>query len=188
AANYEAEFQEMWNGTFKKGEEVLNPQVNLGNITISSYFCPEDCKIQLSSTGQEVGAVYIISDLIRNAKESIYFMTFSFTHEKIGNAILLRHLEGNVTIKGIFESRGSGSEYSNYKVFEYQGIDVIKDKNPGAMHHKVFIIDEETVVTGSFNPSNNGENNNDENILIIKDKAIAQKYLEEFNRLYAEFS
>ncbi|MBU1622879.1 MAG: hypothetical protein KJ597_04880, partial [Nanoarchaeota archaeon] len=40
AANYEAEFQEMWNGTFKKGEEVLNPQVNLGNITISSYFCP----------------------------------------------------------------------------------------------------------------------------------------------------
>ncbi len=37
---------------------------------------------------------------------------------------------------------------------------------------------------GSFNPTKNGDTDNDENILIIHDAAIAKKFVEEFNRLY----
>ncbi|MBT4150600.1 phospholipase, partial [Candidatus Woesearchaeota archaeon] len=51
------------------------------------------------------------------------------------------------------------------------------------MHHKVFIIDGKTVVTGSFNPSKNGDSRNDENILIIRDETIASRYLAEYERL-----
>ena len=40
------------------------------------------------------------------------------------------------------------------------------------MHHKVFIIDEEIVITGSFNPSKNADTRNDENILIINKKTM----------------
>ena len=54
------------------------------------------------------------------------------------------------------------------------------------MHHKVFIIDNRTVITGSFNPTKNGDTRNDENILIIHDEKIAGKYLEEFNELNKE--
>ena len=52
------------------------------------------------------------------------------------------------------------------------------------LHHKVFIIDEEIVITGSFNPSMNGDTRNDENILIIHDQDIAEKYLQEFGYLW----
>ncbi|MBU0460666.1 MAG: hypothetical protein KJ771_07725, partial [Nanoarchaeota archaeon] len=157
AANYEAEFQEMWNGTFKKGEEVLNPQVNLGNITISSYFCPEDhCAERVKAE-------------LKKATSTIHFMTFSFTHEGIANTLLLRNQAG-VVIKGVMEARQI-SQYSKYLNLKYQDIDVVKDGNKQNMHHKVFIVDSETVITGSFNPSAGGDTRNDENVLIIKDKA-----------------
>ena len=61
---------------------------------------------------------------------------------------------------------------------------VKKDTNKYKMHHKVFIIDNETVVTGSFNPTASAENKNDENIIIIKDKNIAGSFLKEFDRLW----
>ncbi|MBT4110758.1 DUF1669 domain-containing protein, partial [Candidatus Woesearchaeota archaeon] len=54
------------------------------------------------------------------------------------------------------------------------------------MHHKVFVIDEETVVTGSFNPTGGGDTRNDENVLIITDKDIAKEFEEEFEKVYAE--
>ena len=52
------------------------------------------------------------------------------------------------------------------------------------MHNKVFVIDNKTVITGSYNPTKNANERNDENILIIHDKKIAEKFLNEFNNLY----
>jgi len=75
------------------------------------------------------------------------------------------------------------TKYSQFERLQFQGIDVVKDKNKQNMHHKVFIIDNRTVITGSFNPSNNGDKGNDENIVIIDDVGIAEKFLEEFNSI-----
>ena len=78
-------------------------------------------------------------------------------------------------------ANGLGSQYSRLKDF---GIDVKTDNNKYKLHHKVFIIDNETVITGSFNPSKNAEWNNDENILIIHSKEAAKLYINEFERLW----
>jgi phosphatidylserine/phosphatidylglycerophosphate/cardiolipin synthase-like enzyme len=52
------------------------------------------------------------------------------------------------------------------------------------MHHKVIVIDGETVVTGSYNFSKNAETRNNENLLIIKgNREIAEAYLAEFERV-----
>jgi phosphatidylserine/phosphatidylglycerophosphate/cardiolipin synthase-like enzyme len=40
------------------------------------------------------------------------------------------------------------------------------------------VIDEETVITSSFNFANSAEDKNAENLLVIKDKEIAMKYAE----------
>ena len=42
------------------------------------------------------------------------------------------------------------------------------------------------VVTGSLNFSDNAADSNDENFLILADEGIAQLYLEEFERRWAE--
>jgi len=132
------------------------------------YFCPEDnCKEKVIST-------------INNAKNNIRFMTFSFTDEDIADAILFK----NVDTKGIFETLGSGSKYSQFNRLKDFGVEVKKDKNKKNMHHKVFIIDGKTVITGSMNPTGSGNYRNDENLLIIHNEKVADKFLEEFEMLW----
>jgi phosphatidylserine/phosphatidylglycerophosphate/cardiolipin synthase-like enzyme len=165
AENYEDEFQELWNG-----DEVKHPIIYLNNKKIENYFCPEDnCK------------EHVIENL-NSAEKSIYFMTFSFTDEEVADAILFK--DNNIEIKGVFEKMQAGSKYSQYKRLKEFGLDVKLDKNKYNMHHKVFIIDNETVITGSYNPSGSGNYRNDENIIIIHDKDIAKKYLEEFEDVF----
>jgi len=172
--NYEAEFQEMWNGTFKKGDKVKNERFKLvgndENITIENYFCPDDkCANK-------------IIDIIAKANKSIDFMTFSFTHERIANKMLQRKLEG-VKIRGVYEAR-QVTKYSTFKLLDYQEAEVYRDANKQNMHHKVFIIDEKIVITGSMNPSAGGDTRNDENVLIIYSEDIGKLYMEEFEKMF----
>ena len=171
ADNYDKEFWEMWAGTFKKGKQVVNPIVALDNgVSVKNYFCPEDdCARRIKIE-------------LEKAENSINFMTFSFTHTAIANSILLKHKEG-VKIKGVMEARQI-SKYSKYDVLSYQVSDIFRDKNKNNMHHKVFIIDEKVVITGSMNPTQGGDKRNDENLLIIYDEDIAEEYTKEFERIY----
>ena len=52
------------------------------------------------------------------------------------------------------------------------------------MHHKVFIIDGETVITGSYNFSRSAEERNDENTLIIHSPTVAAQFQAEFERVF----
>ena len=133
------------------------------------YLCPED------------DCAFWIAKELRGAEKSIYFMAFSFTNEEIADAMLFND---NADIRGLFEKTGSGSEYSQYGRLKGFGLDVRLDKNPAVMHHKVFIIDNRTVITGSMNPTGAGDGKNDENVLVIHDEDIAKEYVDEFWRLY----
>ena len=168
AENYEDEFDELWNGVYATGDKVKYNKVGSDNLIIENYFCPEDnCRDK-------------VLESIRNAEKSVYFMTFSFTDEDIADEVLFSNLE----TKGIFEALQAGSQYSQFDRLRGFGIDVKKDKNKKNMHHKVFIIDNETVITGSYNPTGSGNLRNDENIVVIHNRQIASRFLEEFEFLW----
>ncbi len=172
AKNYEDEFNELWNSEFRKGDNVIYPEFYLNNQKIENYFCPED------------NCAYHVAEEIKKAENNIYFMAFSFTNNRIATAIILKHYQG-LDIKGVFEAR-QVSKYSKFSLLEYQGINVKKDSNKANMHHKVFIIDNRTVITGSFNPTEGADTRNDENLLIMHDKTIASLFLQEFERVYGQ--
>jgi phosphatidylserine/phosphatidylglycerophosphate/cardiolipin synthase-like enzyme len=54
------------------------------------------------------------------------------------------------------------------------------------MHHKVIIIDRDTVVFGSFNFSRNANESNDENLLIIYDAGFAGAFLAEYEKIWRQ--
>lgn len=165
AQNYKDEFEEMSEREFGRGKKTNHPLVLLNGNLVENYFCPEDnCQKQVLRT-------------LNNAKKSIYFMTYSFTDNKIGDEILKKNTQG-ITTKGIFD-KSQITEWS-----QYEKLKQFSTAKKG-IHHKVFIIDEETVITGSYNPTTNGNKNNDENIIIMHNKEIAQKFLDEFNSLLA---
>jgi phosphatidylserine/phosphatidylglycerophosphate/cardiolipin synthase-like enzyme len=55
------------------------------------------------------------------------------------------------------------------------------------MHNKVLILDDQIVLTGSYNFSENAESN-DENALRIRSPAVAEAYTRYFNALFATYS
>jgi phosphatidylserine/phosphatidylglycerophosphate/cardiolipin synthase-like enzyme len=89
-------------------------------------------------------------------------------------------------VQGVFETRGSETDFSQLKRLKRQKLDVWQDGNPYTLHHKVFIIDDKTVVLGSFNFSANADESNDENMLVIHNPALAVQFLAEFNRIYQQ--
>ncbi len=174
AFNFTQEFREMYfSEQYGKSSDpfIPYPHISLNDGTmISTHFAPENETIPP------------LLREIKSAEKSIYFMAFSFTHDELGKAMRDRYKSG-VVVEGVFEERQI-NEHSEYKSMKNAKIPVIVDETPGTMHHKVIIIDEETVITGSYNFSKNAETKNSENLLIIKgNKTIAQTYLKEFNRL-----
>jgi phosphatidylserine/phosphatidylglycerophosphate/cardiolipin synthase-like enzyme len=175
AAIYEREFAEMWAGEFgpTSPSTVYDQAVVIDGTPVQVLFAAED----------EVAGR--LTTLIEGAHSSIRFMAFSFTHDEIGGAVLARARAG-VDVKGIFETRGSETKYSEMPTLYCARVPVRQDGNPGTFHHKVFVIDEEMVVTGSLNFSENADESNDENVIIVTNPDIAARYLQEFERRWAE--
>jgi phosphatidylserine/phosphatidylglycerophosphate/cardiolipin synthase-like enzyme len=176
AAIYEREFQEMWTeDSFgpRSPSTVSQQSVMIDGVNIQILFAPED----------EVGTY--LAELLAQAQTEIRFMAFSFTHDDMGGTVLSRAQAG-VDVAGIFETRGSETEYSELPALYCARVPVLQDGNPRTFHHKVLVIDRHIVVTGSFNFSANADEGNDENIIIIDNAEIAEQYLQEFDRRWAE--
>jgi phosphatidylserine/phosphatidylglycerophosphate/cardiolipin synthase-like enzyme len=173
AANYTAEFEEMFNDHAfgpKSPANTSHPTLVIGNTQIETCYAPED------------GCSEKLVNALAQAQTSIHFMAFSFTHEGIGQAVHDRAKAG-VSVQGVFETRGSETEYSEYGRMKKQGLEVWQDGNPYTLHHKVFIIDDQTVVMGSYNFSASADEANDENMLIIHNAEIAARYNQEFEHV-----
>jgi phosphatidylserine/phosphatidylglycerophosphate/cardiolipin synthase-like enzyme len=175
AANYAAEFEEMFSDRAFGGASPADtpyPVVNIGKVVVECYFAPED------------GVRAQILQELETASETVDFMAFSFTSEEIAEA-MIDGVERGVRVRGLYETRMAGSRYSTDDRLKAAGVRVFLDDNPATMHHKAIVIDGVTVVTGSYNFSDNAEENNDENTLIIHDPDLAARFTEEFNHLTA---
>jgi phosphatidylserine/phosphatidylglycerophosphate/cardiolipin synthase-like enzyme len=112
-------------------------------------------------------------------------MAFTFTSEDIAGA-MLEWAQTGVVVQGVAEARNAGRDYSEYERLREVVHDVLPDGNPYIMHHKVIIIDDATVILGSYNFTGNAEDNNDENLLIIHDPEVAALFVAEFGRVYEQ--
>ena len=175
AERYESEFKELWKGksSGERRSPIRKQTSMIEDTPVMILFAPED------------DAMNMLVPLIKQARESVYFMTFAFTHDEMGQELVKQSRRG-VDVGGVFESRNATSSHSEIHRLYCNGIDVRVDGNSANMHHKVFIIDGKIVVTGSYNFSNNSENSNDENLVFLSNHDIAETYQEEFEKVWAE--
>lgn len=177
SAAYTQEFEQMFGGKFgvKKKSNAPHPNVTIGKTKVELYFSPKD------------GVAKYVLKRLEQAKRSIRFMTFSYTSDPIADAMLAKEKAG-LKVQGVFEAQnasGTGSEFAKLKRGD---IDVLEDGNCYILHHKVIVIDDKTVITGSYNFTSSAERDNDENLVIVDDAAVAKKYVDEFQRLYKQAS
>jgi len=179
AENYTREFEEMFtDGAFgpTSPDDTPNPVVTLDGTRIENYFSPED------------GVAARVLDQLERADDSIYFMAFSFTRADMAQVLLDKAAEG-ADVRGVFETRqiAAGGDQAWLLLTEGGLADGVRqDGNRFNLHSKVFIVDRAVVVMGSYNFSNNAEDSNDENVLIIHHPEIADAYFAEWERVWAE--
>jgi len=171
---YEREFDEMWNGEFgpRSTSTVDNQNISINGTEIQALFSAED------------DVVEHLLPYLESAQSSIRFLAFSFTHDAMGEAMRERDKAG-VEVMGVFEKTGSSTEYSELGAMYCAGMAVRRDENGSFLHHKVIVVDERIVITGSLNFSDNANESNDENVLIVDNAEIASLYIQEFNRIWA---
>jgi phosphatidylserine/phosphatidylglycerophosphate/cardiolipin synthase-like enzyme len=116
----------------------------------------------------------IIRELAR-AKNAVLVQAYSFTSAPIAKALLNAHNRG-IKVEVILDKSQTTQEYSSATFLYNSGIPTKIDAQHAIAHNKVIILDGETVITGSFNFTNAAEENNAENLLIIHDKRLAERY------------
>jgi phosphatidylserine/phosphatidylglycerophosphate/cardiolipin synthase-like enzyme len=91
---------------------------------------------------------------------------------------IAKQLAGAVKVEVILDKSQKREKYSSADFLANSGIPPMIDAAHGIAHNKVMVIDGETVITGSFNFTKAAEEKNAENLLVIRDKALARRYLE----------
>lgn len=176
ADNYTNEFNEMFGqDQFGAGSpaNTPKPELEINGSHLEVYFSPDD------------GVSAEIIRIIESAEQRIDFMAYSFTSDEIADAII-RQAKAGVLVSGVMEKEQvESNQGGEFRRFIQQGLDIRLDGNPANMHHKVIVIDESIVITGSFNFSYNAEKRNDENIVVIYNPRIAGLYLDELERVYS---
>ena len=125
----------------------------------------------------------LIRKWIGRANSTIDVAVYSFTQDSLADALVSARDRG-VAVRVIMDSgtiSDSGSEYSRLKRL---GISIKTDSSTGLMHDKFFLIDGRVVGTGSYNWTGSAEDDNAENLLIVRSAILVGRYLNEFNALW----
>ena len=56
------------------------------------------------------------------------------------------------------------------------------------MHNKYTVIDRTIVMTGSYNWTNKASTANQENVVVLENKPLANKFAEHFDRIWNDYS
>ena len=144
-------------------EDVVNTQNYYEKeIKINAYFCPkDDCS-------------EIMKNVINNAKKSVHCAFFDLDLKGLITTIAKK--SHNADVKVIIDDNNYDDQIKG------EGVKVAKSKQ--YMHNKFCIIDNYIILTGSTNPTDNGVNLNNNNLIILTSKYIAENYEDEFNELW----
>ena len=120
-----------------------------------------------------------IVNRINTAKERVYVAAFSFTSKHIAKA-LLRARQKGLDVRILLDAGQWKENNSRGHFLREQGLQVRYDAGHKLMHSKYMVIDDDIVITGSYNFTNSAEYNNAENVLVLRDEKIADRYLEDW--------
>lgn len=137
-----------------------------------NVFHPESVAVWFSPKG---GCTAACVATLNAAKRTIYVQAYSFTSAPIAKALADARKRG-VTIEAILDKSQRSEKYTEADFIAHAGIPTLIDARHAIAHNKIMIVDAEIAITGSFNFTKSAEENNAENLLIIRDHALAARY------------
>ena len=137
------------------------------------YFSPQDDAINSG-----------IIPFIKRARRTLDVAMFFLTHDAVSQELIAAKRRG-VRIRLIYDALAAAHPYTDHLVLREAGIDVRVENWGGKMHMKVAVADGKDVVIGSLNWSVAGNEENDENTLIVRDNPrLAGELASYYERLW----
>ena len=120
-------------------------------------------------------AVAAIIKAIDASEREVLAQAYGFTHNGIAQALVRAHQRG-VLVRVLLDKKSASSNRFVIGLLENAQIEMRQDGKHAIAHNKVMVIDQEVVITGSFNFTNSAATRNAENFLILKSEDLAQQY------------
>ena len=148
--------------------------VTAGSAQVAPREQPSPAALQIlfSPKGGCTDAIVAALDV---AKASILVQAYSFTSAPIAQAVVRAHQRG-VKVQVLLDKSQETEKYSSATFLANHGVPVFIDAAHKIAHNKVMVIDGALVITGSFNFSKAAENDNAENLVLIRDAGKALLY------------
>jgi phosphatidylserine/phosphatidylglycerophosphate/cardiolipin synthase-like enzyme len=121
------------------------------------------------------GCMDAILKEIKAAKSSVLVQAYWFTSTRIAKALAESHKRG-VKVEVILDLSRAEIDNAQADYLVENGVPTAIDDKHVTAHNKVIIIDGQVVITGSFNFTEQSETANAENLLVVRDKAVAEKF------------
>ena len=147
---------------------IFARDISLHDAPAQVFFSPHD------------GTTAAIIKEIASAKSEILVQAYSFTSAPIAKSLLDAH-KRRIRVEAILDKSQKQDRYTAATFLSNSGIPVYIDSDHGIAHNKIMVIDREVVITGSFNFTRAAEERNAENLLIIRSRDLAAKYIENWN-------
>ena len=125
---------------------------------------------------------------INRSKEKIYIAIYMLTDRKIAQALIDAKNKRKVNVQIVADKINVENKMSKINFLKQNGIDIFifnpggRQLNPPLMHNKFAILDNK-IWSGSFNWTISANIQNHENVILIDEQDVYQKYLNHFEKL-----
>lgn len=206
---FETEFFYMWGGKDGRGPHLFGVNkpyrgrqtVKLKDTTFTIQFSPTS---RWKTWEESVNG--LIGETLMKAKKSVHMALFVFSEQRLADILEERtKLHSNMDLKLLIEPNFAYRQYS--ELLDVWGLSLKNERceekegnNPWAtpymtagaagredgdvFHHKFAVVDAKTVIFGSQNWSESANRINEETLVVIENKDIAQAFEKEYMRAY----
>ncbi len=129
----------------------------------------------------------MIESLISAANDSVYMLAYSFASRDIAERLEAADDEGLDVIVICEDGKAYTDGGGQCGPLSEAGVAVYVDGYPDTlMHEKVIILDNSVVIAGSYNFTRSADKRNDEQVLVIQSRDVANQFLAEFDKILEE--
>jgi phosphatidylserine/phosphatidylglycerophosphate/cardiolipin synthase-like enzyme len=149
----------------------------LARIAYKALHPPLSVGVHFSPGG---GCTEIVVREIAGAHHEVLVLAYGFTSKPIAQALVDAKLRG-VHVEIILDHSNENDPHSLLPFLVEQGLPPLIDPHHAIAHNKVIVVDSKTVLTGSFNFTQQAETHNAENLVLIKSHPeLARNYRQDF--------
>ena len=157
------------------GPVVANVAQNAQGPDLAAYFSPKG------------GCTAAILDQIGAAQQTVEIQGFSLTSAPIADALAAAKRRG-VRVTVLLDAAQTSERREQARYLVGAQVPVYLDSRHGAADNRVIMIDNRTLITGSFTFTDSAEEGNADNMLVIHDQPQLQSSFEENFRVHLKHS